>query len=290
MSSYIVNKVCIIGVGLIGGSIAKALKSKNFCKDIFGYSQDTQNLLQAQNLGIIDNYSTNLAIAIKNCDLVIIAIPIRSIYQLVKDLKQLISPKTIITDVSSVKTTIIKDFKNIFGKLPANFIPAHPLAGGEISGLQFTSQNLFVDKKVIITPHSNINEQSLKIVQKMWKVIGAKILQMNCQKHDRLISMTSHLPHLLAYTLMDYLISQDNEVFNYASSGFKDFSRIASSDATMWTDICLTNRVEILKQIKNYQQTLDKIYMLIEKSDTDSINKVFRQSKKIRDEWLKNYE
>ena len=291
MSNFYIKKLTIIGVGLIGGSIACSLKKNNLVGHITGYSNNKKELKQALDIGIIDSYSLDVKEAIKNTNVIVIAVPVGGILNLLQKIKPYIRSDIIITDVSSVKLYIIDCFKKVFLDVPPLFVPAHPLAGGEISGLSKIDGNLFNKKKVIITPHKNIDNNALDFITNLWHCLGANVQIMQSEMHDKLLSMTSHLPHILAFSLMDYLISSENSnVFDYAASGFKDFSRIASSDAIMWRDICFANKKELLQQISNYKNTLDNIYNIIDNSKSKQLENVFIRSKKVRDKWLRQYE
>ena len=281
-----INKITIIGVGLIGGSLASALKSNNLANIVFGYGRDQNRLEAATKEGIIDQYSTDLKIAVDGADIVVIATPVGSFESLLYDLKPLITQHMIVTDVGSTKSSIANSAKHILDEMLSNFIPAHPIAGKEKSGFEASDASLFLNKKVIITPLDTNLPESINTIKKMWEDVGANVDFMSSESHDELLGMTSHLPHMLAFSLVNYLVSQNPSASIYAAGGFKDFSRIASGDAVMWSDICLNNKAQIIKHIKNYQKTLDSLVSSIDNENNDELEAFFVNAKKTRDSWI----
>ncbi len=282
------NKICIIGVGLIGGSFAAGLKKSNQVETIVGFGRNESNLIKAQALNVIDEYSLDIAQALVGASLILIATPVNSFKSVLEMIKPHVTEKMIVTDVGSTKTSVVDMARQVFETVPENFIPAHPIAGKEQSGVEAADANLFNNKRVIITPEVNANTQSVATVSELWEAIGAKVEIMNTNKHDDLLAMTSHLPHMLAFGLMDYLISNDPDACHYAAGGFKDFSRIASSDAVMWRDICINNPEQIVKHIEGYQKSLDNIANLIKNNQPEALEKLFSDAKSARDGWLKD--
>ena len=283
-----IDKICIIGVGLIGGSFAAGLKKANQVKTIVGFGRDEENLAKAKALKVVDEYTLDISEALEDADLVLIATPVNSFKVILEMIKPYITEHMIISDVGSTKGSIIQIAKQVFGHMPQNFIPAHPIAGKEKSGVEAADADLFNHKRVIITPEKNANTQSVVAVSDLWQSMGATIEIMNETKHDDLLAMTSHLPHMLAFSLMDYLISSNPQACEYAAGGFKDFSRIASSDAVMWRDICINNPDQIIKHIKGYQKSLDKIANLIKTQQPEALEQVFIEAKSARDDWIKD--
>lgn len=280
------NKICIIGVGLIGGSFALGLKKAGKVKHIVGFGKNEETLVKAKKLGAVDSYSLDIASALNNVDMVVIATPVNSFKSILEMIKPHINNEVIISDVGSTKGSVVKIAKEVFGELPQYFIPAHPIAGKEKSGVEAADATLFNQKRVILTPGENAHTQAIVQVSDLWESIGSKVEIMSDTKHDDLLAMTSHLPHMLAFSLMDYLIDNDPNACDYAAGGFKDFSRIASSDAVMWRDICINNPDQIIKHIKGYQQTLNKLSDLIENNQSDQLEQLFLEAKKARDNWL----
>lgn len=282
------DRICIIGVGLIGGSFAAGLKKSNQVKTIVGFGRNESSLIKAQELNVIDEYSLDIAQAIKQVDLVLIATPVNSFETVLEMIKPHITEQMIITDVGSTKGSVVAIAKQVFGHMPENFIAAHPIAGKEQSGVEAADATLFANKRVIITPEKNANTVSVDTVSNLWASVGAKVELMDTDKHDDLLAMTSHLPHMLAFSLMDYLIASNPQACNYAAGGFKDFSRIASSDAVMWRDICINNPEQIVKHIEGYQQSLAKIANLIKNNQSEALEHLFTDAKSARDTWLKD--
>jgi len=280
------KKVCIIGIGMIGGSLAKAINKTHQSEIVFGFGRDKSRLEKAQKSNVINQYSTDIDEALDGANMVIIATPVGSYESILRLMKPHIVEDMIISDVGSTKAAVIKAVKEVFGNNLENFIPAHPIAGKEKVGFEASDADLFVDKKVIITPQESNNPDSIKILVKMWEEVGAKVDFMTPELHDDLLGMTSHLPHMLAFSLVNYLISKHPEASVYAAGGFKDFSRIASGDAIMWRDICLHNRDAIVEHIKGYQESLNILLDAIDSQNKEQLESLFREAKNTRDSWV----
>ena len=281
-----INKITIIGVGLIGGSLAKAIKENNLAKVVFGFGRDLNRLEKAQKANVIDQFSTNLKDAINDSDIVIIATPVGSFQEILSEIKPFLTSKIVISDVGSTKTNIASIVSQTLGDYSNYFIPAHPIAGKEKSGFEASEANLFNNRKVIITPLETSNPNSISLIQKMWEGTGADVDFMSPESHDELLGMTSHLPHMLAFSLVNYLISKNPSASIYAAGGFKDFSRIASGDAVMWRDICIQNKDQIISHIKGYQKTLNSLVDAIENENSNELDLLFTSAKKTRDSWV----
>jgi len=281
-----INKITIIGVGLIGGSLAKAIKENNLAKVVFGYGRDLNRLEKAQKANVIDQFSTNLKEAINDSDIVIIATPVGSFKEILIEIKPFLTSKIVISDVGSTKTNIASIVSQTLGDYSNYFIPAHPIAGKEKSGFEASESNLFNNRKVIITPLETSSPDSINLIQKMWEGTGADVDFMSPESHDELLGMTSHLPHMLAFSLVNYLISKNPSASIYAAGGFKDFSRIASGDAVMWRDICIQNKDQIIDHIRGYQKTLNSLVDAIENENSDELDLLFTSAKKTRDSWV----
>ena len=282
-----INKLCIIGVGLIGGSLARALKEKGYCKQIVGSSRNAAHLQKAVDLGVIDSYSTDMQEAVKGADVIIVCVPLGSMEMVFSRIKDVITPDTIITDVGSSKQSVVDAAEKAFGEVPANLIPGHPIAGTEKSGVEASFAELFQRRKVILTPLENNDPQQVEKIEQMWLQTGAEVRQMTVEHHDEVLAATSHLPHVLAFGIVDTLAKMDSqqEIFEYAAGGFRDFTRIASSDPVMWRDICVNNRDALLKVMRKYIEDMELMYDLIEKSDGEAIKDMFEGAKGIRDKF-----
>ena len=281
-----INKITIVGVGLIGGSLAKALKEKNLAKTVFGYGRDRSRLEEAKKLNIIDDYSTQIEEAVNHADIIVIATPVGTFRNIFSEVKPLIVDDVIISDVGSTKTNIVDIAKEILGDKSQCFVPAHPIAGKEKSGFEASDGNLYIGKKVIITPIEDNSSESIQVIESMWKNVGAEVDFMSPQSHDDLLGMTSHLPHMLAFSLVNYLVDQNPSASIYAGGGFKDFSRIASGDAVMWRDICLQNKDKIITHLRGYQSIVEELIDAIDQEERDKLELLFATAKKTRDSWI----
>lgn len=276
-------------MGMIGGSLAAGIKTRHLAKTVTAWDKNPASLQQAQDAGVIDRAGESLADAVSGADtssdLVILAVPIQAIAPTFQALHDIQTTDTLITDVSSVKSAIITAAREVFGKVPANLVPGHPIAGSEKSGFAAADSKLFEQHRVILTPVDNTARQAIDKVSSLWQKLGAEVVEMTPTHHDILLAQTSHLPHLLAYALVDTLSGQgdDLEVFQYAAGGFRDFSRIAASDPAMWRDIIRTNNKPVLKVLDRYLDEVRKIKHLIEQDDAEELEALFRRAKSARD-------
>ncbi len=284
------KKLCVIGVGLIGGSIAKAARANKLAQTIVGFGRldDVENLQLAKDLNVIDEFYTDIEAAILDADFVVIATPVAATENILKLLKPFWSAQTLYSDVGSTKGNVIEAAKAVFGFVPDNFIPAHPIAGAENSGVQAALVDLFLVKRLIITPVENTNMIALEKLETFWEKIGALVSIMDVQQHDNVLAATSHLPHLLAFALVDMLGQRDEQeaIFKYAAGGFRDFTRIASSDPTMWTAICEANKTELLPLLDQFKTELSKIQQLLESESYDQLFELFTYAKTARQRFL----
>ncbi len=281
-----IKKLCIFGVGLIGGSLALALRKAGYVEEIVGCSRHADHLQKAVDLGVIDRYTLDPAEAVKGADIILLAVPLRAIQPVLESIVEYIEPNTIITDAGSAKGSVIKAVKSAFnGNIPANFVAGHPVAGREKSGVEAAIDNLYIDHKVVLTPTNETSKAALEKVTTMWQTAGASVEILDVKQHDDVLAATSHLPHILAYSLVNSLSKSEygDDVFAFAAGGFKSFSRIASSDPVMWRDICLENKDAILSALNNYQQDLAELSELIDKEDGSKIIEVFKNAKETRD-------
>jgi prephenate dehydrogenase len=288
------NKLCIIGVGLIGGSVARAARKQGLSKTILGFGRedDLVNLQTAKQLGVIDDYCLNISEAVTNADCIVIATPVGAIESVFTLLKPLWNEKVIYTDVGSTKINVITAAERVFGYVPDNLVPAHPIAGAEQSGAVASVDDLFINKRLIITPDKSTRPDMVQTMRKFWERLGTQVAIMDATHHDAILAATSHLPHIVAFALVDMLGHKDeqSEIFKYAASGFRDFTRIASSDPTMWLDICIANKNEIIPLIQQLKVELDKVESLLDSNDNQQLFNIFTYAGKARQRFLDLYE
>ncbi len=281
-----IKKLAIFGVGLIGGSLALALKKAGYCETIVGCSRSAEHLQRAIELNVIDSYTLDPKEAVKGADMILLAVPLRAIQPVLESFVDAIEADAIITDAGSAKRSVVKAVKNAFGgKIPANFVPGHPIAGREKSTVEAAVVDLYIDQKVIITPLEETSTEALAKVKAMWEASGAIVETLDINQHDHVLAATSHLPHVLAYSFVNTLSKSEygDDVFAFTAGGFKSFSRTASSDPVMWRDICLENRDAIVKYLDDFQQDLADLSEKIKDSDGDALMQVFTHSKQTRD-------
>lgn len=280
-----IKRLAIIGVGLIGGSLSLALKKAGVVDEVIGYSVTPSGRNEALELGIIDHIAASVADAVKDADMIFIAVPMAAMETVLAELAEHVKEDAIITDGGSAKTPVVEVAKKILGDKFKQFVPGHPIAGTEKSGPSAAFAELYQDHRVVLTPVAETSADALEQVRTMWKSAGADVFDMNAEHHDEVLAATSHLPHILAFNLVGMLAERDDcdEVLRYAAGGFKDFSRIASSNAVMWRDICLSNKEAILGLLKEYQNGLDQLQKAIENQDGETLKLVFERAKKARD-------
>lgn len=281
-----IDSIGIIGVGLMGGSLALGLRKANWCNRIIGFDADQQAITDALRLKIIDEGYTSIADCAEVPEVVIIAVPVSRVKMVFTEIKPWFASCKAITDVCSTKQSIVDALDRLFsGDTPACFVPGHPIAGREQSGVLAAVDDLFSQRKVILTPNGTTSSASIELVTTMWQQVGAHVEQLGISEHDQILAATSHLPHVIAYALVHCLSTQNHtpEIFRYAAGGFADFTRIASSDPLVWRDICLANRTELLKSIDDFDMNLKQLRTSLENSDGDSLQAMFVQAKNARD-------
>jgi len=280
-----IKHLCVIGVGLIGGSLALALKKAGYVEKVTGIGRSLQNLQTAQQLAVIDHYETDYASALADADMVFVSVPIGAMGDVFAQIKTHLKPGAIISDGGSAKQQVIDAAREALGSKIKQFVPGHPIAGTEKSGAEAAFDSLYQDRRVILTPLAENSRTDIDKVRDMWQAAGAAVDEMEARHHDLVLAGTSHLPHILAFALVDCLnkVEDVDEIFKYAAGGFRDFTRIASSDPVMWRDICLSNSDAILAMMQNYQQQIDELKQCIEQGDGESILALFKAAKDARD-------
>lgn len=282
-----INHLCVIGVGLIGGSLALSLKQAGYVKTVTGLGRSVENLQKAKTLGVIDQYETDYAKAVSQADMIFVAVPIGAMSQVFEKIRPHLKPGTIVTDGGSAKQTIIESAINIFADNINQFVPGHPIAGTEKSGAEAAFDSLYKKRRVILTPLKENTQESVQAVRDMWEKAGAIVDEMTAEHHDLVLAGTSHLPHILAFGLVDCLnnVKEVDEIFKYAAGGFRDFTRIASSDPVMWRDICINNSAAILTMMESYQVEIDRLKTAIQNADSEQLLELFSNAKQARDEF-----
>ena len=281
------KKIVIFGVGLIGGSLALALRAKFADLQIIGVGRNADNLQDALNLCVIDAAETNISHALKNSELVVIATPVAQTPHILSAILPHLEAQTVVTDVGSTKSDVVAYAQEILGEKSAQFVPGHPIAGAEKSGVTAAKADLFIGKNIVLTPSANCNEDAFQKVRTMWLVTGANVSKMTAAQHDSIFAAVSHLPHLLAFTLVDELASRNNaqQLFDFAASGFRDFTRIAGSNPEMWRDISLANRDALLIEIQAYQNALSKLQENLKNQDETNLHKMLERASEARNAW-----
>ena len=286
-----VNNLCIIGTGLIGGSFSLALKQAGACDKVIGAGRSEETLQKALQLNIIDHYETDIAEAVKDADLIFVSVPLGAMEavfeKIAAGLKQAGNEKAIITDAGSSKQQVLQLAEKIFTFNAGRFVAGHPIAGTENSGPTAAFAELYKNRRVILTPTENTDSDAIKRVSELWRVTGAEVETMDAEHHDKVLAATSHLPHLIAFGLVHCLENIDDieDVFRFAAGGFRDVTRIASSDPTMWRDICLNNQQPILDMMKRYKDEMEMLYNALQTGDGEKLMEVFQHAKQTRDKF-----
>lgn len=274
-----IKTITIVGVGLIGGSLGLAIKKKHIAKRVIGFGRNLRKLEFSKRIGAVDYITLDLKDAVSSADLIVICLPVISIIKFGRKIIPFLKKGAIITDVGSTKKGIVKNLTSI---LPDNvyFVGAHPLAGSNESGIEFARQDLFDNSRCIITPVKSTNKEACEIVESMWEKIGVRVNYLSPVEHDRLIASTSHLPHILAVSIVNTVLENNiNKIKSMIATGFKDTTRIASSNPVLWRDICFTNRINIINSIENFEKHLVKIKKAIKEKEPKILLNLFESAK-----------
>jgi len=286
----LINHLSIIGVGLIGGSLARALRKAKLVNRVTGCNRNEETLKKAIELGVIDDYSLNIRDAVAGADVIVIGTPLATTEKLLPQIVESLKPGAVLTDVGSAKGSVVNAARKVMGDQFARFVPGHPIAGTEKSGVEASFAELFIDHRVILTPLEETDDKAHKLITGMWQAVGAEVIDLDVKHHDDVLAATSHLPHMLAYALVDCLagLQESDEIFKYAAGGFADFTRIASSSPEMWHDICFSNRDALLKSLELFSEHINQIKDAIEKSDSERLLEIFKRAKQARDKFAKS--
>jgi len=283
-----IERLCVIGVGLIGGSLARALRAAGVVREIVGCTRHAEHLQRAVDLGVIDRFDTDPATAVEGADLVFVSVPLGAMGAIFAAIGDALADNAVVTDAGSAKAAVVADVRSALGSVPDRFVPGHPIAGTEQSGVEASFAELYQDRRVILTPLPDTDRDAVARVRALWEAAGARVNEMGVEHHDEVLAATSHLPHILAFALVESLarMSEQREIFEYAAGGFRDFTRIASSDPVMWRDICLANGEAILTMIERFDQDIASLADAIRRHDGDRLLAIFQGAKAARDAFL----
>ena len=287
MAAPRLDTVAIFGVGLIGGSFALALKAAGAAERIVGLGRNPANLERALKLGVIDAACKDPAI-VAAADLVLIATPVGQMGRIMESIAPHLAARTVVTDGGSTKQDVVALAYAKLKHRAAQFVPGHPIAGAEHSGVAAAKADLFRARKVVLTPLPENSERSIRIVRAAWRICGARLYRMRPAEHDSVFAAVSHLPHLLSFALVDQVARHPNgkQLFDYAAGGFRDFTRIASSHPEMWRDICVANRTALLAELAGFERELAEVKQLLRKGDAAGLEEMFARARTARNNWL----
>lgn len=286
------QRLTLAGVGLINGSLALALKEAGAVAEVVGLGRNPERLQGARDAGIIDRAESDPGSALAGSEMVVVGVPMSAVRGVLDWIAPRLPADTIVTDVGSTKASVVEDADATLGPDFPRFVPAHPIAGTEHNGYEAAFASLFRGRRVVLTPTAATEAAATAKVRALWEACGSRVIEMSVAHHDRMLAATSHMPHLLAYGLVDTLARWDEsgEVFEYAAGGFRDFTRIASSDPLMWRDICFANRSALLETLEHYRADLENLTSLIRNGDEAGLEAVFQHAKTIRDRYRPVFE
>ncbi len=283
-----IERLAIIGVGLIGGSLARALRAAGAVGEVVGCGRALANLVRARELGVIDDFSQDPATAVSGADMVFLAVPLGAMRGVFEAIRESLRPDAILTDGGSVKGSVVTDAREVFGSVPPRLVPGHPIAGTEHSGVEASFAELYQGRRVILTPVPETDPEAVDRVTAMWETCGAEVTRMSVGHHDEVLAATSHLPHMLAFGLVDALarMRENDEIFRYAAGGFRDFTRIASSSPVMWRDICIANREALSAMLARFGVEMTDLAESIRRADSEHLLEIFERAKAARDRYV----
>ncbi len=288
MKTFYIDKLAVIGVGLIGGSLALALKEVGAVGHVVGVGRGLANLETALRLGVVDSFTQSLAEGVADADVVFLATPVQSLGTVAEQAMPHLKPGAILTDGGSVKQAVIDAIEPHL-RDDVHFVPGHPIAGTENSGAEAAFAELYRDRRCILTPTRRTSEEAIESIRRMWQLVGSQVVMMEVDKHDRVLAAISHLPHMVAYALVNAVGAYDRygeNILEYSAGGFRDFTRIASSDPTMWRDIALTNRDALVEMMGQFETFFAELKEDVASGSDERLFEFFRRSKKSRDEIL----
>jgi len=287
-----IEKLVVVGVGLIGGSFALALKEAGMAGRVVGVGRGAANLRRALDLGIIDQAGALDAATFGDAELVLLAVPVGQMRPVMRAIAPLLGEKTVVTDAGSTKQDVVALARRELKRSLSRFVPGHPIAGTEKSGAEAAFAGLYRGRRVVLTPLEGSEPGALSLVRAAWLDCGAHVFELEPREHDAVLATVSHLPHVLAYALVDQVARHKDakRLFSYAAGGFRDFTRIAGSHPEMWRDICLANRKALLAALDRYGAELERVRRMLERGDGGALEALFAGAREARDRWLKGKE
>lgn len=285
-----IGKLVVIGVGLIGGSFALALRRRRAVRRVVGVGRTRGNLAAALRLGIVDDVTRDPAAAVRDADLVLIATPVGQMPAVMTAIAPHLSPRAVVTDAGSTKRDVIANARRLLGGRFRRFVPAHPVAGTEKNGASAAFPELFRDRYVVLTPQPETDAAAARLVRRAWEACGARVLRLDADEHDAILAAVSHLPHVVAFALVSVLARRRNakQLFGLAAGGLRDTVRIAGSSPEMWADICVANRDALLAAFDDYEHELEDMRAAIEQVDAEGLRRMFERARGARAKWLVN--
>ena len=277
----------LIGCGLMGGSFALAMKKAGLVKRVVGYSKSPSTTDRARQMGVIDVEAPSALLAVAGADIVLVAVPVAATEATLKSIKHLVTPQMLVMDVGSTKADVVQAARRALRDQVGSFVPAHPIAGREVSGVEHADPELYAGRQVILTPTERTLAAHLRCAEELWTRLGCRVTSMAPEAHDAAFAAVSHLPHLLAFAMMQSVIRQENSdyVLSLAGTGFRDFTRIAASDPKMWRDILRANREEVLAQSRLFQEALQAFEHAIQADDDQSLEDMLTLASETRAHW-----
>ena len=287
-----IKRLAVIGVGLIGGSLARALRQAGAVEEIIGCGRGRENLEKALELGVIDKWTHDIGEAVQGADMIFLGIPLGAMEAAFGQMKEHLAGNAVITDGGSSKASVVAAASAAFGEVPGNFVPGHPIAGTERNGVEASFADLYRQRRVILTPLAQTDPDAIERVRAMWQACGAEVTEMSVGHHDEVLAATSHLPHMLAFGLVDTLsrMKENDEIFRYAAGGFRDFTRIASSNPVMWRDVCVANGAALSKMLAAFAAEMSDLAETISRGDGEHLLEIFERAKAARDRFVDGLE
>ena len=281
------QKITIVGVGLLGGSIGLAVRKHHLAKEVAGYARREKTIAEAEKIGALDYATTDLLAAVSGADLVILCTPLAQMSALTKQFLPALKRGAIVTDVGSVKAEVVRELESLVAKAGAHFVGSHPMAGGEKMGVLAARADLYVNSVCVITPTKKSNATAVRKLEKFWQALGARTLRLDAAQHDLLVSRSSHLPHVVAATLVKMVLdpAQPKTQVGLCATGFRDTTRIASGSPEMWRDIALTNQKNLTRAVDGFVAELKKFQTALKTGDARAVEKFYATAKSRRDDW-----